>query len=194
LKSAPGVIGAVALLALAVVAIVSTSGHKGTGAKGPAIGSPLPVFAAPLAEAKLTGDVNVTPTACSVTLAGSFTSCSAVNKGPLVLGFVTVSDKECSAVQTSLGALAAARPDATVVLVGIRGDRKALQKLATTQPQVTAVWDRDGTLANRYGIAVCPSVVVAQRGGTAKGTLIGADANDPAWLQKSVNILLGPAQ
>ncbi len=193
MKGASGIIGAVALLAMAAVAIVSTSGHKGTGAKGPPVGEQLPPFAAPLAISALNGDVNVTPDACDVKLVGAFVSCDAQAKGPVVLGFVTVEDKECAKLQPSLGALAKAQPGAQVVLVGLRGERKALVKLAATQPAVTTIWDRSGTLANRYGIAVCPTVVVAQKGGVVTGSLIGADSNDPAWLQDQVNQLLKAA-
>ena len=190
MKSASGVIGAVALIALAVVAIVSTAGHKGTGAKGPPVGSQIPAFAAPLAAATLTGDVNITPNACDVRLRGTFVSCPASKRGPVVVGFVTVDDKECRKLQPSLGSLARANPKMTVVLVGLRGDRKPLIKLAATQPQVTTVWDRSATLANRYGIAVCPTVVVAQQGGIVKGTLIGSDVNNPVWLKGQVKALL----
>jgi len=184
------VIGAVALVALAVVAIVSTSGHKGTGAKGPVVGSQMPPFAAPLAASRLTGDVNITPTACNVKLAGAFVSCPAVAKGPMVIGFVTTDDKECTKLQPALGALADSQADTTVVLAGLRGNRKALVKLAATQPSVTSVWDRSGTLANRYGIAVCPTVVVVRKGGVVAGSLIGSDSNSPAWLRAQVQSLL----
>jgi len=193
LRNASGVIGAVALVALAVVAIVSTSGHKGSGAKGPPIGSPMPAFAAPLAASKLTGDVNVTPAACNVTLVGAFVSCSAAAKGPIVIGFITTDDKECTKLQAALGALAESQADTTVVLAGLRGNRKALVKLAATQPSVTSIWDRNGTLANRYGIAVCPTVVVVRKGGEVAGSLIGSDSNEPAWLQQQVGSLLSKA-
>ena len=187
-------IGAVALLAMAVVAFVSTSGHKGTGAEGPPVGGQMPPFAAPLAASALTGDVNITPDACDVKLPGAFVSCPAVAKGPAVIGFVSVGDKECQQLQPSLRALAADQPDTTVVLVGLRGDRKSLVKLAAIAPDVTTVWDRSGTLANRYGIAVCPTVVVARKGGVVAGSVIGSDANDPGWLQSRVTSLTSSKQ
>jgi len=193
LKNASGVIGAVALVALAVVAIVSTSGNKGTGAKGPPVGSSMPQFAAPLAASKLNGDVNITPSSCSVKLVGAFVSCPPAAKGPMVIGFVTTDDKECSKLQPSLGALARKNQNTTVVLTGLRGTRKDLIKLAATQSAVTTIWDRSGTLANRYGIAVCPTVVVVRKGGVVAGSLIGSDSNDQVWLQAHVESLLSQA-
>ena len=186
MKSPSGVIGAVALVAIVVVAIFSTSGHKGTGAKGPPVGSQTPPFAAPLAVSKLNGDVNITPTACDVNLPGAFESCGATKKGPMVVGFASVDDKECAKLLPSLNSVAAGLPGITSVMVGLRGDRKPLAKLALAGPQVTTVWDHSGTLANRYGIAVCPTVVVVNKGGVVAGTLIGSDVNDPKWLQSQV--------
>jgi thiol-disulfide isomerase/thioredoxin len=154
----------------------------------------MPAFAAPLAASTLNGDVNITPNACDVKLRGAFVSCPATKHGPVVVGFVTVDDKECRKLQPSLGTLARAYPGMTVVLVGLRGDRKPLVKLAAAQPQVTTVWDRSATLANRYGIAVCPTVVVAQQGGLVKGTLIGSDVNNAAWLGGQVTALLAPGK
>ncbi|MCX6388668.1 MAG: hypothetical protein NTX07_08075 [Solirubrobacterales bacterium] len=190
MRRGPLLAGVVGLGALFVIGFYVTTGHKGTGAKGPEVGSQMPPFAAPLALSALNGDVNLSPSACSVQILGAFTSCAPLKKGPLVLAFVTVSDKQCSAIAGSLSVLRQRLPGSTVVLVGLRGGRRELARLALRVPDVTSIWDRDGALATRYGIAVCPTVVVGARGGQVRGTLIGSSVDRPGWLVKNVNALL----
>ncbi len=188
MKRQSRLVGVVVLAVIGVSILVATSEHKGSGARGPAVGSSMPVFAAPLALSTLVGDVNISDSACGVKLKGAFTSCSALKAGPMIIGFVTVSDKDCAGLADSFRHLEYS--GATPVLVGLQGSRSQLRKFALRAPGVTVVQDRDGALSTRYGIAVCPTVVVASRGGEVRGTLIGSDTTNPAWLANNVSELL----
>jgi len=182
--------GVVVLAVIGVSILVATSEHKGSGARGPAVGSSMPVFAAPLALSTLVGDVNISDSACGVKLKGAFTSCSALKKGQMILGFVTVSDRECAGLADSFQLISMEYPSISPVLVGLQGSRSQLRKFARRAPGVTVVQDRDGALSTRYGIAVCPTVVVAARGGEVLGTLIGSDTTNPVWLLSRVYSLI----
>lgn len=175
---------------VAVVALVVATSQQGAGVTGPKAGSPLPTFAAPLVLSGVQADANISSEACSVKAAGAVTSCSLVSRGPAVIGFLTADDSDCRPLAGSLEGLARAMPGVSVAAVGIRGDRGALAALAAKSPSVKVLWDRDGALADRYGIAVCPTVVVVERGGRVAGSLIGDRADGPGMLEAGVTHLL----
>ena len=184
---------AVAALAVFVGFVVLTS-SGGSGAKGPQVGTQMPPFAAPLAASDLTGDANISAAACAVRDPRALNSCRAVAGQPLVLGFLATNDGSCRKLPASLQTLRNLQPQVGVAAIGIEGPRDDLAALAGTVPEVAVAWDRDGALANRYGVAVCPTVVVADQGGRVAGVVIGDEALDPPALSARVKSLLASAR
>ena len=44
---------------------------------------------------------------------------------------------------------------------------------------VPVAWDRDGAVANRYAVAICPTITFARQGGEVVGTSLSfLDAED----------------
>ena len=61
-----------------------------------------------------------------------------------------------------------------VAAVAIRGDRGDLRRdIRARGWRFPVGYDRDGALANLYGVAVCPQITLADRGGRVVKTLIG---------------------
>ena len=177
--------------AIAAVALLVVLGSGGTDhGTGPEAGTPMPPFAAPLAASTLVGDANISPAACEVSAREAVTSCGVVRSGPAAIGFVTTDDGECKALAGDLAQAARLVPGLTPVAVGIRGERKPLAKLAASTPGATVLWDRDGALTNRYGVAVCPMVVVVRKGGIVAGSLIGSGDDGPQKLAVDIRRLL----
>jgi hypothetical protein len=181
---------AVAGVGLLVVFAGQDGGQKG---RGPAVGTQMPVFAAPLARSNLVGDVNISGNACrAVTDVRAFVSCPAVVKRSLAIGFIAADDPQCARLPAALQLLQSQRPRVQAVVVGIRGDRKPLADLAASSPGVDVVWDRDGALTNRYAIAVCPTVVFVRRGGQVAGSALGDGIDQaPTLVGKADSILKG---
>ena len=176
----------IAVAAVGVVVIVAGGGQKGTGARGPKPGTVSPPFAAPLALSDLVGDANIGPDACSVADRRALVSCRAFAGGPLALAFVSVGDKPCTRILPALAAAKRSISGLTAAGVGIRGERPPLAKLAAATPSVQGAWDRDGALTNRYGVAVCPTIVIVRKGGVVADSLIGEALDDPAVLTSSI--------
>ena len=62
----------------------------------------------------------------------------------------------------------------TSAAVGVREDRGALRTLVRRHRWTFPVaQDRDGAVANVYGVAICPTLVFARRGGRVRGTALG---------------------
>ena len=51
----------------------------------------------------------------------------------------------------------------------MRGDREAVREL---ERRIPVGHDRDGAVANLYGVAVCPFVTFARRGGEVTGSAL----------------------
>lgn len=181
---------AAVVAALFVAVIIFGGGGSGTGARGPKVGAVAPPFAAPLAASSLVGDANISASACSVSDAGALVSCRAYSNGPLLLGFLASDQPKCLGLPRALGVVASTRAGMSAAVVGIRGDRAPLARIAASNPRTSVAWDRDGALTSRYGVAVCPTVVVVRRGGEVAGVLIGDGLENALELGRKVDSLL----
>lgn len=182
-RSSPGwIAAAVGLLLLAYITVNTLSTH-GPGSQGPRAGKPLPPFAAPLVTSSLVGDANVATRfgqgaagarpACDVRDPRALNVCALARRAPVVLAFFTSAGK-CVGQLDTLQALAPRFPQARFAAVAVRGDRAALRALARRHHWTFPVaQDRDGAVANLYGVAVCPTLVFADRGGRVRDTAIG---------------------
>ncbi len=190
-----GWIALVAGLAIVAYITLNTLSTNGPGSAGPRLGSPLPPFAAPLATSDLVGDANVAvrgapggpEAACDVGDRRALNVCTLARRRPVVLAFLATPDDDCRKQLDTMQRLAVRRPDVAFAAVGIRGDRGELRKLVRRRGWTFPVaWDRDGAVANLYGIAVCPTVVFARRGGRVGAVTIGTATLDPARLAREV--------
>jgi hypothetical protein len=176
----------VAIVGLVLVAYVSlnTLRTESVGSQGLKIGAKVPPFAAPLALGAIDGDVNVARKpnqgsagarpACSVRGPQILNSCQLAEHGPFVLAFLATRGTQCTRELDRLGRVQALHPGVQVAAVSIRGDRDDLRALVRRRHWPFPVaWDRDGVLANLYGVAVCPQLTYALPGGVVQATSVG---------------------
>jgi AhpC/TSA family protein len=176
----------VAVVGLLLVAYVSlnTLRTDSVGSQGLKLGAKVPPFAAPLALGTIDGDVNVARKpnqgsagarpACSVRGPQILNSCQLAERGPFVLAFLATRGTQCTRELDRLGRVQALHPRVQVAAVSIRGDRDDLRALVRRRHWPFPVaWDRDGILANLYGVAVCPQLTYALPGGVVQATSVG---------------------
>jgi hypothetical protein len=190
-------IAAVVLLAVAGVSAFAVGG--GRGATGLAPGDGAPPFAAPLAGSRLGGDVNVaTPRtvgrqtgvvpACDVRRPDVLNVCVLWERGPVALAFFSERSEECVGELDRLDDAARRHPRVQIAAVAIRGDRATLRELVASRGWAFPVGvDRDGILADLYGVVVCPQVTLLARGGRVAATSAGT--SDPADLDRRLAAL-----
>jgi len=175
--------GVVLILLIAYVTL-NTLRSAGPGSSGVRTGERMPPFAAPVALGPLQGDVNVARRAgqgaagrrpaCAVRGAGILNVCALWERGPVVLAFLATRGARCTAELDTLERVRAAHPGVQFAAVSIKGDRAELRALVRHRGWGFPVaYDRDGILANLYGVAVCPQVTYALPGGRVQATTIG---------------------
>jgi hypothetical protein len=181
-------VGIAALVLIAVVAVSALSSGGRGGASGLAAGEAAPPFAAPLALSRLEGDVNVATRdtvgeaagavpACELRRPDVLNACALWERGPAALAFFSERSEECVGELDRLDAAARRHPGVAVAAVAIRGDREALRALVRARRWAIPVGaDRDGILADLYGVAVCPQVAWVARGGRVTSTSVGTSS------------------
>jgi hypothetical protein len=177
-------VGIIVLLILAYIT-VNTIRTQGPGSRGPAENKPLPPFAAPLALSRIDKDADVATRsghgsaagrpACEVRGPGVFNVCDLARSSPLVLAFfVTQGGDQCRRELDAMNLLRGRFPDVGFAAVAIRGDRGELRRLVRKRRWAFPVgYDRDGAVANLYGVAVCPTLTFAYPGGVTMTTSLG---------------------
>ena len=176
----------VAVVGLLLVAYVSlnTLRTEHVGSQGLKIGSQVPPFAAPLALGTLEGDVNVARKAnqgsagrrpaCSVRGPQIVNSCALAEGGPFVLAFMATRGTQCTRELDRLARVGVHHPRVQVAAISIRGNRHDLRALVRQHGwRFPVAWDRDGILANLFGVAVCPQLTYALPGGVVQATSVG---------------------
>jgi hypothetical protein len=195
------IIGVVGLILVAYITL-NTLRTDGPGSAGPASGQPLPAFAAPLVSSDLEGDANIATRrdqgdagnvpACDVSDPRALNVCAIVKERPLVLAFLTAGTKKCARELDVMQTISVDFPQVAFAAVGIKGKRDDFRSLARAHGWTFPLaQDRDGAVANLYGIAVCPTVVLAGRGGRVEQTLLGDEAAMPTALAARVRRLEG---
>jgi peroxiredoxin len=187
---------------LAILAYITwnTLSTPATSSTGIPAGQHLPPFAAPLVTSDLVGDANVarhanqgeagaTP-ACAVTDPRALNSCTLARRGPVVLAFFTDSSDRCVDALDAMQRIASRHPEVGFAAVAIRGDRDDARATAREHGwRFPVAEDRDGAVANVYGVAICPTVVLAYRGGVVMRTALGRDETTDAALERAVRRL-----
>jgi thiol-disulfide isomerase/thioredoxin len=184
----PGVLVGVIALAVLAYILVSTLRTEGPGSRGLAGGAKMPAFAVPLAPSALEGDANVSDRACSVRGPDILNSCQLAERGPVVLAFFAEPSERCNDEIDRLERLRGSFPDVQFAAVAIRGSRDELRGRVRERGWTLPVgYDRDGAVANEYGVAVCPTITLARRGGTVVRSLLGSQ--DEAQLRAAIEEL-----
>ncbi|HEX5146094.1 MAG TPA: TlpA disulfide reductase family protein [Conexibacter sp.] len=197
-------IAAVAGIAILAYITYNTLTTPATSSTGLAAGARMPPFAAPLVTSDLVGDANVATRAdegaagaepaCDVRDPRALNSCTLARRGPVVLAFFTDSSGTCVDALDAMQRVARRHPEVGFAALAIRGDRGDLSALARQHDwSFPVAQDRDGAVANLYGVAICPTVVLARRGGVVLRTALGAGETSPAALERDVRQLEGRA-
>jgi hypothetical protein len=177
-------IGIVLVLVIAVVSLNTATTKHRASSTGLERGDPMPPFAAPLALSSLDGDANIATKrgqksagarpACEVRGPEVLNVCQLWERGPVALAFFATRGASCESQLDRLQALRSAVPEVAVAAVAIKGDRGDLRgDIRRHRWRFPVGYDRDGALANLYGVAVCPQITLADRGGHVVKTLIG---------------------
>jgi hypothetical protein len=178
-------VGILMLMGLAVLLFTTTLPNTGAGLEGPAVGSRLRPFAAPSARGALEGEANVCLRRPCARQSGPVPACEVrgsdvvnlcqLRRSPLVLTFVFDRGADClpqvDRTERVMGRMRGVR-FATVFFS--RKDRDELRNIVLRRRwrQPVAV-DRDGAIANLYGVGGCPTTIFARRGGKVDRTRLG---------------------
>ena len=179
----PGIVLLGAGFLLMVLVALNTLRTEGGSSTGPAVGDQLPPFAAPLVLSDLGGDVNLAREtgqgaagrvpACEVRDPRALTSCELVRR-PAVIVFFTAGERRCTDQLDDLQRALRGRPGIAGAAVAVRGDRGELRRLVRAHGwRFPVVHDRDGGLANVYGVAVCPQLTFVRPGGEVSDSSVG---------------------
>jgi hypothetical protein len=187
---------------LAILAYITwnTLSTPATSSTGLQAGTHLPPFAAPLVTSDLVGDANVArhadqgaagaKPACAVTDPRALNSCTLARRGPVVLAFFTDGSGRCTRALDAMQQIAPRHPDVGFAAVAVKGDRSDVRASVREHGwDFPIAQDRDGAVANIYGVAICPTVVFAYRGGVVLRTALGSDETTPAALERAVGRL-----
>jgi peroxiredoxin len=196
----PAWIAIAAGLAILAYITYNTLSTPATSSSGLTRGTHMPPFAAPLVTSDLAGDANIARyanqgeagprRACSVTDPRALNSCTLARRGPVVLAFFTDSSGRCVAALDAMQQVSTRHPGVGFAAVAIRGDRDDARAAVHEHGwRFPVAEDRDGAVANLYGVAICPTVVFAYRGGIVMRTALGSDETTPAALEQAVKRL-----
>jgi peroxiredoxin len=166
-----GIIGLTLVVGFSVYQLV---GHR-TGGTGVTAGHRLRDFAAPLAASNLNGDANAHPT-CSVARHDprALNVCLMARRGPLVLAFFVTGGRQCVRQVSALQALAGRFPSVQFAAVAINASHRATAAAVRAHRwTIPVAYDPDGRVGALYGVAACPMVELAGRGGVVRDRLIG---------------------
>lgn len=180
----PRTIGLLALFGLLVIVTINTLRTPGRSSSGPPAGRALPAFAAPLATSDVEGDVNVATRAaqgaagarpaCELRGPGVLTSCELAERAAAALAFFLPGRERCVEQVDELARAARSVPGVRIAAVALGGERPALRRLVAERGwDFPVAHDRDAILANLYGVAVCPQITFARRGGRVQGSSVG---------------------
>jgi hypothetical protein len=183
-----GIIGLVIVVAVSIFLFAS----HGVGTAGVTAGHPLRNFAAPLAASNLDGAANDHPT-CSPARHDprALNVCLLVRRGPLVLSFFVTGASQCVRQVSALQTLAGRFPSLQFAAVAIGAShRTTAAEVRAHHWTIPVAYDSDGRVGALYGVAVCPMVELAARGGVVRDRLVGNHWQSAAALAPRLRELL----
>jgi len=175
-------VGVLGVVVLAYITL-NTLRTESVGSRGPEAGTRLPPFAMPLAASRSDADANIATRpdsgpegsrpACSVRGPAILNVCELAERGPVVLAFLVTRSGRCEEQVDVLDRLAPRHPSVRFAAVSVRGDHEQLRRTVRERGwRLPVGYDHDGAVANLYGVAVCPLVTYARRGGTVAQTAL----------------------
>ncbi len=183
-----GIFGLVLVIAFSVYLFAS----RGLGTAGVPPGKRLHLFVAPLANASLNGDANVNPR-CDPRHPNP-QALNVCGRTPLVLGLFVTGSTDCEREIDILQAVSRRYSPSRVqfAAVAVQASKSKTAAIARSHHwTIPVAYDRDGAIGALYGVAICPMVELARRGGTVEDRLIGNHWLSQARLQARVDRLLG---
>ncbi len=182
-----GIFGLVLVIAFSVYLFVS----RGLGTAGIPAGKPLHLFVAPLATSSLNGDANVNPR-CDPRHPNP-RALNVCGRTPLVLGLFVTGSTDCEREIDTLQTVSRSYPPSKVQFAAVAVQAGRSQTAALVRSHhwtIPVAYDKDGAVGALYGVAICPMVELARRGGTIQDRLIGNHWISPARVRASVDALL----
>lgn len=175
-------VGVVGVIVVAYITL-NTLRTESVGSRGPTVGTRLPPFAVPLAGSRSDADANIATRpdsgpegsrpACTVRGPEILNVCELAERGPVVLAFLATQSGRCERQVDVLERLAPRHPGVRFAAVAVRGDHGELRQTVRDRGwRLPVGYDHDGAVANIYGVAVCPTVTFARRGGEVAGTAL----------------------
>jgi hypothetical protein len=175
-------VGVVGVVVVAYIT-VNTLRTESVGSRGPAVNERLPPFAMPLALSRSDADANIATRpdsgpegsrpACRVRGRQILNVCELAERGPVVLAFLVTRSDRCEDQVDVLDEVAPRHPDVRFAAVAVRGEHDKLREIVRERGwRLPVGYDHDGAVASIYGIAVCPTVTFARRGGEVAGTAL----------------------
>jgi hypothetical protein len=178
-------VGILLFMGLGVLLFAQTLPNQGEGLEGPEKGSRLKVFAAPLALGNVEGDANVCQRepcpeqaggrpACSLTSEEVVNLCE-LRKKPLVLTVIFDRGADCYPQVDRTERIRRDLSDVNfATLFFTRKERGEIRRLVQARGWQQPVGvDRDGAVANLYGVGGCPTTIFARAGGEVVDTKLG---------------------
>jgi hypothetical protein len=145
-------VGMAGVVVLAYITF-NTLRTESVGSRGLAAGSRLPPFAMPLAGSRSDADANIA---------------TRPDSGPEV-----TRSGRCEEQVDVLDRIAPRYPRVRFAAVAVRGDHQRLRRTVRERGwRLPVGYDHDGAVANLYGVAICPTVTFAARGGEVAGTAL----------------------
>jgi len=178
-------VGILMVMGLGVLLFAQTLPNSGEGLEGPDPGSRLKAFAAPSARGDLEGEANVCQRRPCPGQAGKVPACEVVaddvvnlcqlRRRPLVLTFIFDRGADCYPQVDRTERVRDDLPGVTFATVFFtnkeRGEVRGLVESRRWRQPVAV--DKDGAVANLYGVGGCPTTVFARAGGRVASTELG---------------------
>jgi AhpC/TSA family len=185
-------IGIFGIVLVIVISVVEFATH-GVSNAGVRPGQPLIQFAAPLATSNLVGDVQMNDPCRFGDFDGrAVNTCLLEKRGPLVLGFfvpgVTVCEREVNTMQELSKRF---RSVQFVAVAASSSKATTAKEVRSHHWTIPVAYDRDGALAQVYGVELCPMLELAERGGVVRSLLFGENWDKPGRLAAKVSALAG---
>jgi hypothetical protein len=178
-------VGILMFMGLGVLLFAQTLPNQGEGLEGPEKGSRLKAFAAPLALGDVEGDANVCQRepcpeqaggrpACSLTSEEVVNLCE-LRRKPLVLTVIFDRGADCYPQVDRTERIRRDFSDVNfATLFFTRKERGEIRRLVQARGWEQPVGvDRDGAVANLYGVGGCPTTIFARAGGEVVDTKLG---------------------
>jgi hypothetical protein len=184
-------IGIFGIALVIIISVVEFASHGVTTA-GVQPGHKLIQFAAPIATSNLVGDVQMDDPCKFGNFDGrAVNTCVLERRGPLVLGFfvpgVSVCEREVDTMQTLSRRFGGVQ---FVAVAASSSKASAAKEVRSHHWTIPVAYDRDGALAQVYGVELCPMLELAEPGGVVRSLLFGDNWDQPSKLAAKVSALV----